>query len=105
MTSLTPIAGISLSRPDALYLLAIAGLVLVWSLVNAREWKRILAPIMRAIALALFIFALADPQTVMHFEGAARPAIIDASASITPAMRAWGVAAQQQLQLRRAIPR
>ena len=89
MDPLKSIAEISLSRPDALYLLAIVGLVLAWSLINAREWKKIWAPIMRALALALFIFALANPQTVMHFEGAARPAIVDASASITPAMRAW----------------
>ena len=44
---------------------------------------------MRAIVLALFVVALANPQQVMHSEGAARPAIVDASASITPAMRAW----------------
>ncbi|MHB8383148.1 MAG: VWA domain-containing protein [Candidatus Binataceae bacterium] len=89
MNPLKSLGEISLSRPDALYLLTIAGLILAWSLLNAREWKGIWAPIMRALALALFIFALANPETVMHFEGAARPAIVDASASITPAMRAW----------------
>ena len=51
--------------------------------------RRILAPLIRALALALFVFALAGPEQVMHFEGVTRPAAVDASASITPAMRAW----------------
>ena len=72
-----------------LYLLAIPAIVALWGLVNARESRRVFAPLMRAIVLALFIIALANPQQVMHSEGAARPAIVDASASITPAMRAW----------------
>lgn len=107
MPPLKSIAEISLSRPDALYLLAIVALVLAWSLINinAREWKKIWAPVMRALALALFVLALANPQTVMHFEGAARPAIVDASASITPAMRAWTAKLlEDQLKLRPSDP-
>ncbi len=77
------------SHREVLYLLAIPAIVVLWGLVNARESRRVFAPLMRAIVLALFIIALANPQQVMHSEGAARPAIVDASASITPAMRAW----------------
>ncbi|HUY26109.1 MAG TPA: VWA domain-containing protein [Candidatus Binataceae bacterium] len=99
------IAAVSIARPDALYLLAIAGAVLVWSLAGAREWKKIAAPIMRAIVLALFIFALANPESVTHFAGAARPAIVDASQSITPAMRTWTARLlEEQLKLRASDP-
>ena len=80
---------LSFAHREMLYLLAIPAIVALWGLVNAREIRRVFAPLMRAIVLALFVVALANPQQVMHSEGAARPAIIDASASITPAMRAW----------------
>jgi Ca-activated chloride channel homolog len=80
---------LTLARPDALYLLAIPALVLFWSLVNAGELRRTWAPIIRAVVLALFVLALANPEKVMRYEGSARPAVVDASASITPAMRAW----------------
>ncbi len=80
---------LTFAHHEVLYLLAIPAIVLLWGLVNARELRRVFAPLMRAIVLALFIVALANPQQVMHSEGAARPAIVDASASITPAMRAW----------------
>ena len=80
---------LTFAHRDALYLLAIPAVVLLWGLINAREVRRVFAPLMRAIVLALFVVALANPQQVMHSEGAARPAIVDASASITPAMRAW----------------
>ena len=83
------IADLSLSRPAALYLLAIPAIVLAWSLFNAREWIKIWAPLMRALALALFVLAIASPEKVMHFEGATQPAVVDASGSITPEMRAW----------------
>ncbi|MGH7780107.1 MAG: VWA domain-containing protein [Candidatus Binataceae bacterium] len=105
MNPLKSIAEITLARPDALYLLALPAIVLVWSFINAREWKQIWAPIMRALALALFIFALSNPEKVMHFEGAARPALVDASASITSAMRAWtATLLQDQLKLRASDP-
>ncbi len=80
---------LTFAHREALYLLAIPAIVALWGLVNAREIRRLFAPLMRAIVLALFVVALANPQQVMHSEGAARPAIVDASASITPAMRAW----------------
>jgi len=83
------IADLSLSRPAALYLLIIPAIVLAWSLINAREWIKIWAPMMRALALALFVLAIASPEKVMHFEGATQPAVVDASGSITPEMRAW----------------
>jgi Ca-activated chloride channel family protein len=85
----TLMGDLSLARPDALYLLAIPALVLIWSLVNAGEVRRVWAPIVRALALALFVLALANPQKVVRYEGSARPAVVDASASITPAMREW----------------
>ena len=80
---------LTFAHREVLYLLAVPAVVLLWGLINARELRRVFAPLMRAIVLALFIVALANPQQVMHSEGAARPALVDASASITPAMRAW----------------
>ncbi len=80
---------LTFAHREVLYLLAIPAIVLLWGLVNARQIRRVSAPLMRAIVLGLFVIALANPQQVMHSEGAARPAIVDASASITPAMRAW----------------
>jgi len=87
----TLLHGVTLAHPEALYLLAIPAIVLLWGIINAREFRRVFAPAMRAAALALFVLALANPQRVMHSEGAARPVIVDASASITPQMRAWTV--------------
>ena len=80
---------VTFARPEALYLLAIPIIVLLWSLLGLRSLVRIFAPLMRALALALFVLALAGPEKVMRVEGATRPAVIDASASITPAMRPW----------------
>src|SRR5262249_55420435 len=80
---------VSWARPAALYLLSVPAIVLVWSLLNAREWIRVWAPLLRATALSLFALAIANPEKVMRFEGAAQPALIDASGSITPEMRAW----------------
>ena len=80
---------LTFAHREVLYLLAIPAIVLLWGLINARELRRVFAPLMRALVLALFVVALANPQQVMRSEGAARPAIVDASASITPAMRAW----------------
>src|SRR5260370_29686999 len=97
--------GLTLAHPEALYLLAIPALVLLWGIINARELRRVFAPLMRAAALALFVVALANPQRVMHSEGAARPVLVDASASITPAMRAWTVRLlRDELSLRGGDP-
>src|SRR5271156_5854933 len=96
---------LSLARPIALYLLALPPLVIVWGIINAREARRVFAPLMRAAALALFVIALANPQHVTHSEGAARPVIVDASASMTPQMRAWTVKLlRDQLGLRGGDP-
>ncbi|HEY6395774.1 MAG TPA: hypothetical protein VIX12_10185, partial [Candidatus Binataceae bacterium] len=101
----TLLNGLTIAHSEALYLLAIPAAVLLWSLINASESRRIFAPIMRAIALSLFVLALANPEKVMHFEGAARPAIVDVSASITAAMRSWSSRLlRDELNLRPADP-
>lgn len=96
---------LTFAHREALYLLAIPAIVLTWGLINARQLRRVFAPLMRALVLALFVVALANPQQVMHSEGAARPAIVDASASITPAMRAWTLKLlRDDLRLREGDP-
>jgi Ca-activated chloride channel family protein len=96
---------VTFARPDALYLLAIPIIVLLWSLIGLRSFGRIFAPLMRALALALFVLALAGPEKVMRIEGATRPAVLDVSASITPAMRAWETdLIGKQLKLRPSDP-
>jgi uncharacterized membrane protein/uncharacterized protein YegL len=96
---------VSFARPEALYLLAIPVVVLAWSLINLRSFQGIFAPLMRAIALSLFVLALAGPEQVVKLEGTTRPAVIDASASITPAMRAWSAdLLSNQLKLRSDDP-
>ena len=95
----------SFARPDALYLLALPVVVLLWSIINLRDWKGVFAPILRALALALFVLALAGPEKVRQIEGAARPAVVDLSASITPAMRGWESGLiRTQLKLRESDP-
>lgn len=83
------IANLAFERPEAFYLLALPAIVFIWGAINAREMRRLFAPAMRAIALALIVIAIASPDKVIRSEGAARPALVDASASITPAMRKW----------------
>ncbi|HEX4210114.1 MAG TPA: VWA domain-containing protein [Candidatus Binataceae bacterium] len=96
---------IVLGRPEAFYLLPVIGLLLIVWLVQARTSLRFIAPLLRALVLALFVIALADPRTVMRSEGAARPVMIDASASITPAMRAFTISLlKDQLKLRASDP-
>ncbi len=82
-----PLEGPSFARPEALYLLFAIALLLAWWLWQARSLMRSIAPLIRAVVLALFVAALADPHRVVRSEGSARPAVIDASASITPQMR------------------
>ncbi len=96
---------LTLARPAALYLLAVPAAVLLWSLINAREWVKIWAPLMRAIALALIVLAIASPETVMRYEGASQPALVDVSASITPEMRTWTAhLLKNELKLRSGDP-
>lgn len=96
---------VSFARPEALYLLAIPAVILIWSLFGLRRLGGIFAPLMRALALALFVLALAGPERIMREEGATRPALLDASASITPAMRKWeSDLVSNQLKLRPSDP-
>jgi Ca-activated chloride channel homolog len=77
--------------PQAFYLFAPAALILVYWLWRAGNIRRAVAPILRAIVLSIFILALADPRTIIRSEGTTRPVLIDASASITPAMRDYTI--------------
>lgn len=83
------LAGVKLANPSALWLLIAAGVIFAWSLLGVDAPRKLFAPLLRAGVLALCVIALADPQTVTRSEGATRPAVIDASASITGAMRTW----------------
>jgi Ca-activated chloride channel family protein len=100
-----PLGALTFGRPQALHLLPVVAALLGWWLWRARAPLRMLAPVVRAIVLALFVIALADPRSVMRHEGAARPVIIDASASITPPMREWTIGVlRDQLKLRAGDP-
>jgi uncharacterized membrane protein len=83
--------GLTLANPRALWLLAIVAIVAAWSFWQAGSLRRAAAPLIRTLVLVLFVLAIADPQSVMRSEGSTRPALIDASASITPAMRAFSI--------------
>ena len=83
------LAGVKLANPGALWLLIAVGVILGWSLLGVNTPRKLFAPLLRAVVLALCVLALADPQTVTRSEGTTRPAVVDASASITEAMRAW----------------
>ena len=83
--------GLTLTNPRALYLLVPVALLAAWSLWQAGTVRRAAAPLIRTLALALFVLAMADPQSVVRSEGNTRPALIDASASITPAMRTYAL--------------
>ncbi|MGH7916404.1 MAG: VWA domain-containing protein [Candidatus Binataceae bacterium] len=97
--------GVTFIHPWALYLLGAVALVLIYSLWGAGSLRRIAAPILRAIVLALFVVALAQPEVVTKSQGTARPAVIDASASITRAMRTFTVQLlQDKLKLRPQDP-
>lgn len=83
------LTGVNLANPGALWLLIAVGVILGWSLLGVDTPRKLFAPLLRAVVLALCVLALADPQTVTRSEGTTRPAVVDASASITGAMRAW----------------
>jgi Mg-chelatase subunit ChlD len=82
---------VQFSRPEAFYLFGPAGLFLIYWLWQAGDARRYWAPVLRVIVLSLFILALAEPHTIARSEGTTRPALIDASASMTPAMRDYAV--------------
>src|SRR5581483_9514556 len=97
--------GLALAEPRALLLLIPVGLLLLYGLWQADGPRRWLAPILRTLTLVLFVLALTQPQAVSHSEGLTRPVVIDVSASITPAMRAYTVALlRDQLKLRDRDP-
>ncbi len=80
---------LSLSRPDALYLLVPVAIFAGWSLRQHGATRRVIPPILRAIVLALFALALAGPASVYRHEGTTRPTVIDDSNSITGPMRSY----------------
>ena len=82
-------AGVTLASPHALWAMLAVGAILIWSLFGVDSPRKLIAPMMRAAVLALFVTALAGPQHVTRVEGTTRPAVVDASASVTPAMRTW----------------
>ena len=88
---LLSLTGLKFAHPRALYLLAAVALVLGWSLWQAGALRKFGAPVLRAIVIALFVIALAEPQIVIHSEGTTRPALVDVSGSITPSMRAYAI--------------
>jgi von Willebrand factor type A domain len=81
--------GVTFADPRALWALVAVAAVLAWSLLGVDAWRKLFAPLIRAVVLALCVIALAGPERVTRIEGTTRPAMVDASASITPAMRAW----------------
>ncbi len=92
-------------QPEALYLLIPVGVLLLWWLTRVNALRRIPAPIMRAIVLALLVLAMAGPQRLSTSEGAAKPVLLDASMSITPEMRAWAAdLIRNQLKLKSTDP-
>jgi len=92
-------------QPEALYLLIPIGVLLLWWLTRVNALRRIPAPIMRAMVLALLVLAMAGPQRLSTSEGAAKPVILDASMSITPEMRAWAAdLIRNQLKLKASDP-
>lgn len=104
-SALPSLETLTFGRPHAFYLFAVVAAVLAWSIWRAGSVRRWPAPIIRSIVLSLLVLALAGPQAVTHSEGVTRPVMIDASASITPAMRAASVAIlRDQLKLRDGDP-
>ncbi|HZO81803.1 MAG TPA: VWA domain-containing protein [Candidatus Binataceae bacterium] len=97
--------GVSFANPHALWLLVVVAAVLAWSLLGADAWRKLFAPLIRAAALALCVIALAGPQRVNRIEGTTRPAVVDVSSSVTPAMREWTERLlRDELKLRGADP-
>src|SRR5262249_21353789 len=96
---------VTLLRPHALYLLIGAGVVLVWSMLAVDSPRKIFAPVIRTIVLALAVLALAGPEQVVTYQGKARPAVVDLSGSMTSSMREWAVKLLQDgLKLRTDDP-
>ena len=105
MKWLTGFGPLGLAHPHVLYLLIGVGVIFVWSMFQVDTPRKIFAPLIRALVLALVVFALADPEQVVTYQGPARPAIVDLSASMTAPMRQWAVLLlQDELKLRPEDP-
>jgi len=89
--TLHQLSSVQFARPQALYLFAPMVVILIYWLWRAGG-RRAAAPLLRAIMLTMFVLALAEPRTIIHSEGTTGPVLIDASASITPAMRTYIIA-------------
>jgi Ca-activated chloride channel family protein len=85
------LASVQFAWSQAFWLFVPAALILIYWLRRAGNLQRAVAPILRALLLSTFIVALAEPRIVTRSEGSSRPVVIDASASITPAMRDYTV--------------
>lgn len=95
---------LTLQSSAALYLLVGVGLIALWSVLQAERPRELWAPLTRALVLALAVIALAGPEKIVTYQGAARPAVIDFSSSITPAMRRWSAHLLAGLGLRPQDP-
>jgi uncharacterized membrane protein len=84
------LTAVQFARPQALYLFAPTLLILIYWLWRAGI-RRAAAPLLRAIVLSALVLALAEPLTITHSNGSTRPALIDVSSSITPAMRTYTI--------------
>ena len=92
-------------HPEALYLLIAVSVLLLWWLTRVNALRKVFAPIMRAMMLALLVLVMAQPQRLSTSEGAAKPVLLDASMSITPEMRAWAAdLVRDQLKLKSSDP-
>ncbi len=80
---------VQLAFPRALYLLVPVGLITIYCLWRVRNFHQLLAPILRAIVLSLYVIALAQPELSSYSPTSAPPVLIDASASITRPMRVY----------------
>ncbi|HLH75658.1 MAG TPA: VWA domain-containing protein [Candidatus Binataceae bacterium] len=99
------LASIRLAHPRALDLLGLVGVLLLWWLLQVRRPREVLAPLLRALMLALVVMVLAQPQRLSSSEGATPPVAVDLSTSITPSMREYiGALLRDQLKLRDSDP-
>jgi Ca-activated chloride channel homolog len=96
---------ITLLHPGALYLLIGVGVLLLWWILRVDSPRKIFAPILRAVVLALFVLAMAGPQRLSTSQGAAKPVLMDASLSMTREMREWTAnLVRDQLKLKSSDP-
>ncbi len=73
MKWLTGFGPLGLAHPHMLYLLIGVGVIFVWSMFQVDTPRRIFAPMIRAMVLALVVLALADPERIVDLSGAGAP--------------------------------